>query len=449
MYYQNRPGPRGHFISKTVVPADSLLPVDYIHQEKSCYCGPASLQMVISANGQTTPAQFALYTDTSHELIPGESQPVRENEACTAITEGAGVWKSGSTPEGMSQTLLTHMASVPTEVAQWTSSTNSEALTRKMCWAIRNGRPSIALVYGRSHWIVVTGYHLSQAPTSSVDGEYEIDYLYINNPYSSARDDSGLAGKYLAEIVDYAHWQRLYVRDPVYTPDDPTYDGLHIAIIDAEAEGAFPDYEYHSAVESFPDLMDEAAAVMRAQDYAASHPVIALHQPWNVFPGIIEPINPDRAHLVTEGTLDQDESYLVLFRESSNVGESEIRIALAIMIGARDGLFRGARATYPEEGLSIYVGSAVIASLLPEDVIPYLHDTGIRVDGVEELYYPDLGQTPAIPVLFWEPSLESLSPYLPFYAIQAATLDDPSNVVTIYVRLDGRAFLGLTEAIGA
>src|SRR6478609_7823027 len=99
MYYQNRPGPRGYARKRSVGSADHLLPIPHIHQEKSCYCGPASLQMVMIANGLPFPTQYSLYVTESHELIAGHVQPANESGACTQLTEKGGVWKSGSTPE--------------------------------------------------------------------------------------------------------------------------------------------------------------------------------------------------------------------------------------------------------------------------------------------------------------------------------------------------------------
>jgi hypothetical protein len=400
--------------------------------------------MVMIANGLPFPTQYSLYVTESHELIAGHVQPANESGACTQLTEKGGVWKSGSTPEGMKKTLHAKIPLLPPDVAQWTKSKNAEALTRKMCWAIHKERPSIALVYGKSHWLVVTGYHLTQHPASSDDAAYQIEYLYVNNPYSS--EQSSPVQDSLAEIVDYAHWQRLYVKDPVSTPGDSKYDDLHIAFIDGEPEGTFQDYKYHSAKETHPNILDEAVAVSLATDYSQNHDVFALHSPWSDLLQNIEPINASRAHRVSVATLDDDESYLVLFRETWNTGEPK-NIVLAIFIGARDGLFRGARATHREG--SIYVGSAAIAYLLPEEVISYLLDTGISIEGVEELYFPDVAQNQRPPELFWAPVLESLSEYLPFYTIYAATSDDPSNVVPVFLRLDGRAFLKLNEAWGA
>ncbi len=405
----------------------SIPPVKHVTQHGAgnkgrYYCGPASVQMVLRAYTGNMDSLATLYGDKTHDDTMG--------------------WGEGSYPDGVAFTIQKRVGSPLKKSFKKFSATTEEALSRKICWAIaHHQKPTVVLIHWKSHWIVANGCQISRNPTSADDGGYDIDYIFINDPANERAANSPTEQIY--EVVAYAEWPRSYLGLPVpiELKDCPDCEGF-IAIIDVDAPGDFPPYVYHSANDGVAVILTPAEAVAAAQTIIDSSDLFSNYDPWKQLKGNITPFMPLKE--VEYGRPD-DESYLIGYQLNSDVNNN-LNVVLKMRIGAYDGLLRSSLAA-GREGY-IHVGDGLLHKMPPNEVIPHFKDIGIVVPSNETTYFPIDVLPGTEPPLTWRPCLESLTPYLPFYEIQARTADPQAETVTIYLRLDGVAFLELTNVIG-
>ena len=185
-----------------------MLPVNHIHQENDCYCGPASAQMVLKFLKKNIEHQYDLFIDESHELISGGTQPA-EADICRYKIEHDAVWTNGSTPKGLKGTLQKRVDASKKGHVGWFASRYGGGMTRKICWAIVHHKiPPIALVDREGHWLVVAGCELSSDPTSSTDHGYSIERLHLLDPYTKIADGTPLRD--IALTISRCDWQRTF-----------------------------------------------------------------------------------------------------------------------------------------------------------------------------------------------------------------------------------------------
>jgi hypothetical protein len=91
-------------------------------------------------------------------------------------------WYSG--PDGLSWTLNHYRPASLTNYFALFELANEDAISRRIVWTIEHyGVAPVALVSGCDHWIVVSGYEATSAPTSASDRSYEITAFDVNFPW--------------------------------------------------------------------------------------------------------------------------------------------------------------------------------------------------------------------------------------------------------------------------
>lgn len=144
--------------------------VPYHRQEDEAYCGPACLQMIIEAFGQSSRAQAALYRDAHNH---GDQDPKN--------------WWA-SPPDGL-EWALQNRAGAQGEPVEVVSLRTELPLTRRLVWSLfGHSVPPIALVYGWDHWVVVVDYQASRDPEGPSDTGYEVTALEIHDPWRTAEE---------------------------------------------------------------------------------------------------------------------------------------------------------------------------------------------------------------------------------------------------------------------
>lgn len=384
------------------------------------YCGCACSEMVLSMLGisVTQKTMFGLTHDP--------------NKA---------IW--GSTPDLLSAGLKQYVSGPGSSNFERNSTASEEGLSRKICWAIKKyGTRPIALVYGRGHWIVVNGFQSSAEPASSDDADYQISNIFIDNPYMQRSKDSATNGHALYEVVPYAEWRRHYLAAPVPSQEtDLDYRGYYIGILDQEPAGSFVDQMYVPNIPSGATPIPTIDAAQTAENLLSTLDVFQVSAPWYKFPG---QVRASAILLDRDSRWLQDDSYFVAF-EWINPATPEHLYPLLMRISALDGTFRGAVAV--PDG-STYLEDSYIM-LYPNDMMGHLQSIKqeFRPRNSSIVFYADQGQLED--ALYWQPCLESLTPFMPFYVINFSE-EGTQQTYTFYIRLDGQVFPApLTEAVGA
>src|SRR5215212_6959252 len=227
--------------------------VTYHQQDTSWFCGAAAAQMVLDSIGAGLLKQDQLFNNNN-------SPNVAENG-----------WYSP--PDGLAMSMQNSSPPAFADFFDLVALPSEEAISRKICWAIHHhGIAPIALVFGDGHWIVVTGYTASQAPTSSTDTSYNIESFDIHNPFPPAPgsppphnngiDNCGTGGNrgIANENVVYQdpsggaspnYWRSTYMTGVPYG----YWGGKFIAICDADPAADTPDLapEFEGHLVAGPD----------------------------------------------------------------------------------------------------------------------------------------------------------------------------------------------------
>jgi hypothetical protein len=393
--------------------------VKHIEQTEYFWCGAASAEMVLRFETPNLDDQKTLFNQNTHD------------PATVA-------WFS--TPEGIADTLRDRVDASKYDRYQVKIVDSEEGISRKICWAIaENGEAPILLVYGRAHWIVCTSYLATQPPGGVDDPGYQIEYMFVNNPYmkrSVASPDEDML-----EFVPYHEWQRHYVSYPVPpNEENEDYKGKFIAISDIEDAGSFPYTPYLPTITGNP-IASVADAETGANAVIMNDTVFSSFEPWKSFQGNVEVY---KTFLMEDTVWGSDETYFVTYTWT-NAANPEFEIPLIVRMAARDTTeFRGA--------VAVPKGSAYVKDhpeMLDREAVQgkYFNETFTNEEtGKSYLFQNGTLQ----PNLFWRPCLESLSPYLPFYRVTFIE-EDEQGPVEFYIRLDGVVFytLHFDEAVGA
>ena len=371
----------------------------------------------------------------THVYDPDWTPPALEND-----------WPAGSSPLGIAQTMQTQ---IPPELEPGfnvVALNDSEKLSRAICWsiAVMNVAP-IVLVHGRAHWVVVDKCKVSKTPESSLDLDYTICYLYIQDPALRCDPDplQDFASKPYYEALTEEEWKRLYVDLSVPSRNImPTerYASKFVAVTVGNEEMESGELPVQNGVEGGDETEPmgcDIEAIVSIIEYEA----LFNDDPWSGYRNdAVEPLyplsvldhqNPDQYSCLTafvpRGSPPQDRNIVLIIR--SGYGTS----------------FRGAVATTLDGKLD--VGDGTLFSIAPEEVVGYLVDNEIEWVIGENTYRALPIDPDFVPPLIWAPYVESMSPYLPFYVISAqefAADGTPGPIVTVYLRLDGQVFLSVT-----
>lgn len=137
----------------------------YHRQETVDYCGAACAQMVLAGTDTGILDQGGLYVDCHGQ---GNLDPQSS-------------WYSA--PDGLEWTLNDrHLAAA--DAYHLVAPDSEPAVSRAICWSISaNKVPSIALISGNQHWVVVHTVETSAAPLSADDSTYAIEALLVYDPF--------------------------------------------------------------------------------------------------------------------------------------------------------------------------------------------------------------------------------------------------------------------------
>src|SRR6476620_9976610 len=136
-----------------VMALTDILNVEYHQQDTGYYCGAACAQMVLNQIGAGLLSQDDLYCDNHSHNSPAEQ---------------IDRWRSG--PTGLEWTMVARKPDAFTNTFVIYSETAEENISRKIIWTIHHYQVApIALVWGWRHWVVVTGYVATAAPTARDD----------------------------------------------------------------------------------------------------------------------------------------------------------------------------------------------------------------------------------------------------------------------------------------
>lgn len=387
------------------MPFQTTLPVRYHQQEGTFYCGPACAQMVLEATD-------AGLLDQS--VLEGEihSQPTVET-----------IWASA--PDQLPGALNNNGAAGFPGSFALSALDSKDALGRKIVWSLHHYQaPVIALVFGRSHWLVVNGFEASAAPTGSNDVSYSIISLDLRNPSPvpaapppphNAGDLCGSGGDhgFADEHIAYSQWEFAYL----YPVDSGSrWEGKYLAICDSDPPPLLTGV--HAAlVQRLPgdqiipqDLVGEMA-VAGLKQYGLYNRELWRNSLAGTKPG--KPILVQR--------LDRRDSFYYIVPMK---GKKQAVPVLVCVDGRFGNYQQSARISDP------WGNALANLNFDPKGILAKVLSRPI-----------DLGRQGKVqlrpeacvlhPTLVWRPCRESMSPYLPFFMVIAGDL-------RIYVSVDGR-----------
>ena len=188
---------------------EESLPVPYRQQDTADFCGAACVQMVLAGIGSDMTSQNQLH-------LEGRSRSLDR------------YWYPGIGPDGLQYMLNARRPNNFKSRFAVISAVSPDTLSRELCWTIHHHRfAPIAAVYYTQHWIVVRGFHSSNAPASSTDTDYTITGFAIHDP------DQRRAGN---QHISYAEWLSSYlVSVPV-----GNWKGRYVAIAVADPLSTAP-----------------------------------------------------------------------------------------------------------------------------------------------------------------------------------------------------------------
>jgi hypothetical protein len=384
--------------------------VTYHQQDTGFFCGAAVAQMVLDSIGTGLLDQIALYNSNNPPVVAETG------------------WYSP--PDGLATTMQSTSPPAFANFFDLVALPSEEAISRKICWAIhQHGIAPIALVFGDAHWIVVTGYTASQAPTSSTDTSYTIESFDIHNPFppapgsppphNSGIDNCGTGGDrgIANENVVYQdpsggagpdYWRGTYMTG---VPAGH-WGGKFIAICDADPAPGTSD----NPLVSEGGLVTEPDEIVDRANRGVADIGLNEREPW------IASLRADPADLLLVEREDLGRPrfyYIVPFRSDDGT------VPFVAQVGGHEvGAIAGSIAA---PGVNTHIGQAVDR----ETVIRNFAGLRINVAGTSvTLRQEDLNDH-----LFWRPCVESLSPYWPFYRFDVG---GPDGDIKVYVRIDGQ-----------
>jgi hypothetical protein len=380
------------------------LDVPYHPQGTNTHCGPACAQMVLDHRHLAVPTQPDMYADECH------------------TTGDLEYWASN--PDGLATTLEERTGGGSFTAHKLDSEV---AISRRLVWMIHEqGRPAIALINGWTHWVLVAGSVVSQAPTSPVDPLPTIDCFEIHDPYPVGTGVAATAHQY--EQVHYADWQANYLLPvPILF-----FEGKYIAVCDPDPPGLTGAHaiEAQPERENEPDQDIGGESAVQAALEALDRESLANRDPWvNAREGTV----PGAPILVNRLSPASGRTYLVPFIRQLDP-EGPASIPLIVRVNAASGTYQGA--------IAFLGGSAKLGQMLDQESIIERYTSGNGVpDPDGNVIYPkreDLKED-----FYWRPCGESPSVYLPFYLFDVGG-------VQLFVSLDDKdRYFKLTDVFGA
>ena len=406
--------------------------VPYHQQDTDYYCGAACAQMVLESLGAGILDQDDLYAENhSH------------NQKDPTVN-----W--ATPPDGLTMTLNHHAPAVPSPAVPhappyfviYPNIMSEDAISRKIVWTIYHYKVApVALVYGWDHWIVVTCYEASADPTSYADTSYTISAFHVNNPWPpvpsfylppappppappphSGTDGCGTGGNrgIADEHISYSTWQSTYMTG---VPNG-YWKGQFIAVCDPDPPVArhgiaLPPRTYASGEMLIPSGRALELTQTALKDYG-----LADRPAWK------EALGRSKAEApVLVQRLDRTNDYYYIIPYVTAAGEL---LAMA-SINARLGNYRqSVLLPGPAKNLFTTLDRKAALGLVAGKKLELGDRLGRIIVRNEVLCQ--------FPTLVWQPCLESLSPYYPFYMVTVGSH-------RIFIRIDGQIFTKLTTDV--
>lgn len=394
------------------------------------YCGAAAAQMILESIDAGLINQEELFNSC---------------KSCSANDPGMD-WDTA--PDGLVCTLNQRKpGSFPGSFRLW-DLPSADAISRKLCWAIEHhGVAPILAVLGGRHWIVVVGYEATAAPTSSTDTSYQIIKFEVFDPAPPASapqpppphgGDADHCGKgffaghdrgyqdkaiYYTEGISGFSQNQFWDENTMTTIDSGFWEGKYLAICDPDPAPDTQDprrfFNDHLVLDR--DEIRERAT--RAMDALGQNPR--------------DPTNRalDGARAGEPLLVEREDHTPPLFYYLVPVSRAAGDVPMVMTIDA-----------YESGGLAEFIaapeGTTHFSYALDRDAVlrRFVGQEVEVAEGVVRLEEQDLYEH-----LVWQPSAESLSPYMPFYRFDVG---GPDSGIRVYVRIDGEVFTQLRFGAG-
>ena len=404
--------------------ADVLVAVPFVKQETAFYCGPATLQMMLSALGVAAPAGPPTWQDQLWADVQASTGAVRPTGATSTPTSPAyptqkcemceGSWKCWATTPGV----LEHIINAGQPVADFTISVHGdeEPATGVLMDTLDANLPGAALIRGWQHWLAVDGYRHGATGATLVAGR-NLNGIYVRDPWEQPSihyitwndwESDYLkfvpCGDYAGTFVVLRGVRKAQAPQP---PQPPT----NLRVIDPD------EFRRRQLLKLVKKIIPKRDALKYAREAAAE-----LADSTRLRAGFAA-VEPSEAVLVQR--LDEHDRYYYIVNFTDGNHDSA-----RMIIDAHDG-------HYSEVSAIRKKGQRLWPYPSRRDSLERLLRTAEK--RTSELKYQlrdgSVGEHP-IPV--WKPCGQSQSPFLPFYQYSVGNS-------FVYYRFDGLRFDELTE----
>ncbi len=394
-----------------------ILNVEYHQQDTDFYCGAACAQMVLNQIGAGLLSQDDLYND---------------NNSHNSSDEQADSWYSG--PAGINWTMINRKPDTFSRTFEINSETAEENISRKIIWTIHHYQvAAIALVWGWDHWIVVTGYDATAAPTSKDDVSYAISGFFVSDPLPptpvgivppphSSGDLCGVGGDrgIANQFITYETWQSDYMTG---VPRG-NWAGKYLAVCDPE-----PPPRTHGKRVTMKKPFDGERIIEK--ESAAKHALEGLNS-YNLanekfLKEIWQNVSSGDPMLVQR--LDKFNGHYHIVPVLGRGGKDDVRCLASV--DARFGNFR--EAVFAGEAAKPLSFKPLTAAQIKARLSKLKR---IELKGEKRILMLHPEAMCIYPALVWKPCKQSMSPFLPFHMVIIGNHQ-------LYVRVDGKIFTTL------
>lgn len=382
----------------------------YHTQDTGNYCGAAAAMMILAEIGVP-------YADLDQDDL------YTSNHTHNAVSTN---WATD--PYGLRYTLVdrrpvgfgqTFVVRKPTSEAQG---------TQDIVYTLHkyNVSPAV-LVFACQHWIVVPGVQTDVEPVS--EASYAVEGFWLHNPVwhspappppHDATDACGSGGTLgnSNEFVTYADWQGTYFTGCNY--DHPAGSAQYISVCDPDVRDIeLPGRQARRRLADGREFLKPEQAIEFSEVGLKEY---GLRDDERVA-GALRDAKPGEPHPVAR--LDRPNAYYHLVP-----WEVERGVIALSRTDARFGTFQGLRLLERPIRAEFLSRAAVL-----KRVTEGRFELPLKLGRL--IFYPEVACL--APTLVWRPCWESWSPHLPFYQFTV-------GAQTIYVRIDGEVFTGLTTA---
>jgi hypothetical protein len=412
---------------------DVIVPVTWVQQETTYFCGPAAAQMALASLGAAQPAtpppwQEQLWADVqarTNEARPAAAGPGTPDcpafptQRCEKVQWDWKCWST--TPPALERVLNLRQSRATCAVS---THPTERAATRALLDAIDAGIPGVALVFGWQHWLVVDGYLHDPTASSTNVGHRHVDGVYLRD--SNAEE--------ALHYVTWTRWTDDYLRfvpagtyrdtivvigavpRPVSPPSPPQApDNVRIGTQAGGGQMA------KMARRNLAVLITAEEAVHRAQ--TAAQELLRRSDRWRI---ALVSADPGTPLCVQRLDLDDSYYYIVPYRIKT-------RETARLIVDAATGQFTDAGGIETHDAsLAPYVD--------PVAALERYHGRSLELPGVgKRIIRP--GTVGHHPVAVWKPCRQSTSPSSPFFQMSVGDR-------LVYLSADGRKwFDALTTGI--